>query len=345
MRLAEAALRQGAAARATELFERAASLEHASDIEVGLVRSLMQSGHYRRALAFAAHTAGAHARQTGGAALYAWLLAAGGHADFAKRVLDEAQRRVPSGELLDRLAQRLDARLSMEADARLPAWLAPAATRPATDVDAAGGGTGIDVVPPELARVAATGVLVGDGRHVLASSAAIPDGAALWVRDGLGGTVTASVDRRIDALGVVVLRLHQPLATGPALAMTERDAFPGTPAHAVGYLAAGDARPAWPWLHSGFLGPVRPGQRARRLGIELRPGPRGGPVFDATGRFAGMTLASAGEPDLLVPASALRAEIGEVLGSATQPLDAPRMALDEIYERALQVTVQVITAP
>ena len=89
----------------------------------------------------------------------------------------------------------------------------------------------------------------------------------------------------------------------------------------------------------------RAGQRARRLGIELSPGPRGGPVFDATGRFAGMALGGAGEPDQLVPASTLRAEIGDVLGTATQLPDAPRMALDELYERALKMTVQVLAAP
>ena len=52
-------------------FDRAASLRHGADIEVSLVRTYMQAGEYRRALAFGAHAAGAHTDFPAATALYA----------------------------------------------------------------------------------------------------------------------------------------------------------------------------------------------------------------------------------------------------------------------------------
>ncbi len=80
------ALARGDATAALRDYEAAAAQEHAADIELGIVRSLMLGGHYRRALAFAAHTAQAHPRDPEGARLYAHLLDVGGHSALAARV-------------------------------------------------------------------------------------------------------------------------------------------------------------------------------------------------------------------------------------------------------------------
>lgn len=80
------ALARGDAGAALRDYEAAAAQEHGADIEIGIVRSLMLAGHYRRALAFAAHTAQAHPDAPDGARLYAQLLEAGGHARLAARV-------------------------------------------------------------------------------------------------------------------------------------------------------------------------------------------------------------------------------------------------------------------
>jgi hypothetical protein len=80
------ALARGDASAALRGYEFAAALEHAADIELGIVRSLMLAGHYRRALAFAAHTAQAHPGAPEGARLYAQLLDVGGHGALAARV-------------------------------------------------------------------------------------------------------------------------------------------------------------------------------------------------------------------------------------------------------------------
>lgn len=90
---AEVALARGDAALAMERFERAAAREHALDIELGLVRSLMQTGDYRRALSFASHSAGAHGDEPNGAAAYAWLLHPGAQPAIAMRARTFARAR------------------------------------------------------------------------------------------------------------------------------------------------------------------------------------------------------------------------------------------------------------
>ncbi|HJW10147.1 MAG TPA: trypsin-like peptidase domain-containing protein [Albitalea sp.] len=281
---AEAALARGDADAARSDFERAANEEHAADIELGLVRSLMQAGAYRQALAFAAHTAGAHGDEAGAAAVYAQLLEQGG----------------------------------LGAQATLPALPAPAASGD---------------VPPPNARGVGSGVLVDAGRHALVPLAVLGEADALWLRNGLGRSVRARIEQRLDALGIALLRLDAPLAAAP-ITLPARDAFPGAPGHAVEF---DGAAPAWPRLRSGFIGmPVAGG---RRLGIELPAGPRGGPVFDAAGQLIGIALNADGS-DRLLPVSALRASLGETAGTASAAI--PRMPLDQIYENALRLTLQLI---
>jgi len=86
-------------------------------------------------------------------------------------------------------------------------------------------------------------------------------------------------------------------------------------------------------MRAGFVG--RPD-----LAIELPPGPRGGPVFDGFGRLVGLAVAGSPGRDRLLPVSVLEKYLGEA------PPAAPpqRVAVDEIYERALGIALQVIAA-
>ena len=83
----EAALARIDLDAALQAFDRAASIQHAADTEMALVRTYLQAGQYRRALASGAHTAGAHLDVVAGSALYAWLLNTGGQttADLQSR--------------------------------------------------------------------------------------------------------------------------------------------------------------------------------------------------------------------------------------------------------------------
>ena len=74
-------------------------------------------------------------------------------------------------------------------------------------------------------------------------------------------------------------------------------------------------------------------------------GAGGGPVFDASGRVAGITIRGRIEGVHLIPVRLLR-EAGVVVvppaQAGTRVAQEPRLAADEIYELAMRVTLQVI---
>ena len=80
---AELQLAAGDTAAAQQAFDRAAMLVHAADVEMGLVRTYLQAGDYRRALSFASHAAGAHRDVPAGTAPYGGLLHISARQPFA----------------------------------------------------------------------------------------------------------------------------------------------------------------------------------------------------------------------------------------------------------------------
>jgi hypothetical protein len=304
---------------------------------VPLRSSIVQTGQYRRAVSFVAHTASAHREVASGAVLYAWLLHAGGQVPAAGQLLATAQARWPGDPLVEQARRALQSPAPVPAGALLAAPLraAPYARPP-------------DAAPS--ARLAASGMLLTGGRHALVPWPAVAGAAAVWVRDGLGRTRAAEVVHHAPMLGLAVLRLAGEPDRLDRLPWPARDPFPGSQGFAVEYATPSDAGAgaSWPLLRAGFVGAVR--QDWRRLGIDMPPGPRGGPVFDAAGRLIGMAVSATGEgTDLLIPVSVLRRELGAWLpavGEAELPQQAaPAVALDEIYERALPVALQVLVDP
>lgn len=86
---------------ARQAFDRAAMMLHAPVTEAALVRTHMQAGECRQALAFGAHAAGAHLRKwPAGTALHAWLLQVGGQGVVARQMLDEARVLAPDDAAL-----------------------------------------------------------------------------------------------------------------------------------------------------------------------------------------------------------------------------------------------------
>jgi hypothetical protein len=329
---AEAALARSDIATAQQGFERAALISHAVDTEMGLVRTYMQAGQYRRALAFSAHTAGVHLDAVGGAALYAWLLQIGGQAAPAKRMLADALTRSPDHPVLMVAQKQLQSGhpLAQGALLQAPARMAPYGPQ-----------TGL----PHSARVAGSGVLFDGGKRVLVPLSTLRASQRLWVRNGLGQLAPAQLDKKFAHLNVATLTLGHALAMDAPLPLADKDAFAGSVGFAVEYTPAPNATPQWPVLSTGFLGEPSADGSTRALGITLAAGPRGGPVFDNLGRLVGMALASASGQNQLVTASQLRAAVGEPMGTMTDAPTRERMPIDTLYELALQNTVQIIRAP
>lgn len=346
MRDGEAALVQGRAQSAVHRFERAVALQHTADAEIALVRALLQGGQYVQASAYAAHTAGAHRQVAEGALLYGTLLALGGQTTAARRLLDEAAG--PLGD--DAQVVALRARVSRGEDPVIDG--AGVRLRPFA----------VGVAVPAGARVVASGALFDGGRRALVPLSVLAAGRRTWVRNGLGQTAAAQVERRWPALGLAVLTLRPalqvrslPRALGdeavelPLPVLASRDPFPGSPGHALLYALTGAAQPAWPRLHAGFVGmPLgRGAEGPRQLGIDTPEGVRGGPVLDATGRWVGVALG--GVPGgRLVPVSLLRPVVGPAAdgGASAPPGDAAgaRLTPEQLYEHGLRAALQVLSA-
>lgn len=350
----ESGLARGDTAAAGASFERAASMLHAADTEMALVRTAMQRSAYREALAFCAHTAGAHRDAPDASALYAWLLHAGGQRDYAYRVLDEATLLSPDDAVLRATAIALHqpAPKATPAMLELPHRMAPRAVM--RDGQA----------PPSSSdAIVGSGVVIDAGRHAIVPLASVTAARAIWVRNGLGATSRAEIERRIDALGLALLRIAAPLeapldpafdattaeasiAFAASTDMPARDPFPGSPGFAAEFHSGDGTEPAWPWLQAGFLGSPEGAGGARRVGIALPDGvARGGPVFDVGGHLAGIVVSTPDGSDRWVPPSLLRAALGETLLPLATAAATRRMPPDEVYERALRLTLQVIAAP
>jgi tetratricopeptide (TPR) repeat protein len=333
---AEAALSSGDAVAALALFEQAAARWHAPDIEAGWVRAQMQAGDYRGALAFAAHVAGAHPREALGSLLYAWLLQLGGQTSQARLLLDTAQQRWPNDAAVARLRARLLG-VPMPAGALLPEGpeglgtalrLGPYATGAAVDAHA---------------RVVASGLSWG-AQQALVPLAAVNTGATLWVRDGLGNTRRAVVERSDITLGLTLLRLEAPLDAGH-LTPVPQDAFPGSPAFALAY-RRDDGLTQWPQMSLGFLGAPVAGGPSRQLGFELPQAQAGGPVLDRSGRLLGISLAGSaeGQPRYVPLSAVLAFSAWPVKDEAASAVPAPTLSPDQLYESGLRATLLIIAA-
>ncbi len=328
---AQGELERGDANAALDDFERAAMMLHASDAELGLVRSAMQDGQYRRALAFCAHTAGEHTDDADGGALYAWLLRIGGQGELATRELARTRAQAPD----DPVAAAVEAAFAASPSVAAGVLLAPLHRMAPWPVVLDG-----QAPPPATARFAGNATLVDDGAAALLPLAAIAlaPGARVWVRNGLGQTTPATPDRgdaALESRGLARLTLRTPLPVGASRVAAGRAPFAGSPGYAVQF-AAGSA-PAWPTLTQGFLGGPIGASDLRKLGFESTPG---APVLDAKGALIGVALAPASGPTTWLPlASSMPASAGVPVPPAGHALVAP----DEIYEagqrRALQVLV------
>jgi tetratricopeptide (TPR) repeat protein len=319
-------------------FDRAAMLQHAPDTEAALVRSQMQAGDYRQALAFGAHAAGAHRREwPAGMALYVWLLHSGGQVAVAKRMLDDALDLAPDDAALLEAAAQLASPWPRAAGVlhMAPLQIAPYA---------------VGAAVPDAAQVVGSAMLLSQGKAALLPSALLGDAARpaqrIWLRNGLGQTVEGAALARDDALGLVLLQLADPLPMA-AVPWVDAEPFGGSPAYMVEY-SPGDGAAAWPMLRQGFFARLTTLPGPRMLGIESPAGERGGPVYDTAGRLAGIAVRGADGVDRLVSAGTLATRFGPLLAAAAPAaitnieVAGRRADVDEVYEHALRMALQVL---
>jgi len=341
LRNAERALIRGDTAAAVSALEQAATMRHAADTEMGLVRAAMQAGDYRQALAFCAHTAGAHLDSAAAGALYAWLLRAGGQELSARRALDVALAQAPQDPVVEATRRAFDNVTFFASGVLLDT---PHRMAPYMLID------GAHNLSPG-ARMATGGVLIDGGRRALVPNAGIEGAKRVWVINGLGRAAEATVAPGFDRLrsqGIAVLQLSETLLVGDVL-LAPRDPFAGSPGFVVGYGPATPATPAWPTIRQGFLGKLDGPDGLREVGIELPVGSGGGAaVLDAAGRVAGITMPGASGSMAMLPVSMFR-ELERTPTSASGPPRPPapsvRIPMDQAYENGLKSALQVLIWP
>jgi hypothetical protein len=330
-------------------FERAANILHAADTEIALVRTYMQDGQYRRALASGAHTAGAHLDVVGGSALYAWLLHVGAQTAVAQRLLTQAQTRMPGDPALAQVVQQLRSGQPLATGdmLTLPTRLAPYSQAHSM---------------PAAARVLGSGVLLNleakpddtsaaSSLYAMVPLALLPKGGRLWVRNGIGLLSQAKVVQRLPSSGVALLKLATALPLPSEYWAADKEPFPGSPGYAVEFVApkaATGAAPAWPVLRTGFVGGmVSRTSSARLLGIDMPTGARGGPVFDGAGRLIGIAIRASGGlgGDQLVTTASLQKTHGKPMAPTMPAGTSTASTADKIYENSLKTSLQFIAVP
>ncbi|MBC7940409.1 MAG: hypothetical protein H7Z19_11695 [Chitinophagaceae bacterium] len=106
---------------------------------------------------------------------------------------------------------------------------------------------------------------------------------------------------------------------------------------------APDAQAAWPLLQQGFFGRPLMAADDRLLGIDLTPGPRGGPVFDARGHLVGMAVPGADGRDRLVSIDVMTRHGPGIPDVAPAAAGAgERVPVDRLYETGLRMALQVL---
>ncbi|MBX3621404.1 MAG: trypsin-like peptidase domain-containing protein, partial [Rhizobacter sp.] len=246
------------------------------------------------------------------------LLALGGQEAAAQQVMARARARLPGDALL------VDAPQAPACQPRT-GRAAPPAVSPMP----------LGEAPAHNAAVVASGVLLADGRHALVPARALEGAQRVWLRNGLGRSTRAELVRHDASGGVTLLRLLTPLDAPADLAVAPREAFAGSQAFVVGYRIDTTGRPAWPQLCLGFLAAVPGHDGPRPLGMALPEGSAGAPVFDSAGRLVGMALP--GDTPALLTAQHFGVDVALPTSAG-----ATALPLDELYERALRVSLQVL---
>jgi hypothetical protein len=83
---------------------------------------------------------------------------------------------------------------------------------------------------PAAARVVGSGVLLASGRAALVPTSLLSETQRIWLRNGLGQTVEAMIEQRLDPVPLTLLQLTQPLATPSDSKVAVREPFGGVQA-------------------------------------------------------------------------------------------------------------------
>jgi len=295
--------------------DEAASSFHSDEIELATIQTLMQAGEYRHAISAAAHTQAEHPDFSDATLFYAWLLAIGGQTQPAKNLLSSSLEKHKSSDVTTMLTQINNGQLDSNAFTAANIQLGPI-----TDTKSLFNN-----------KLLANGIVI-DATYIVTSRVSLAKNKHFFVRNGLGRAYKAHIDETFGDAYLARLIIENPAPTLGSAEIINKTPFPGTPIYSVGF--AHDAKPNWPQLRIDILGsPIAGTEKMYSLNAQNIDDGTG--IYNLSGLLIGIVVNDG---------SALRKVRMLVNDSAKN--DAvksarPRMPADQLYEKALQTTVQL----
>jgi hypothetical protein len=321
---AQEAIDRGDLAQAAEIYEAIGSGGESIEAEIGMVRTALQRGEFRKAVSDANHTASENLESTEAAAILAYLLDRTGRTEQALSSLQKLESQRPqewiafaahAEILIDRLDPRqaltiVDAALENQKPSKPPELLRLAArARSAMAVEEEEWGKArrrasprqstwiavssevLPIAPGDIAA-AGNGVVIDEGKAVLTDASLFnASRGKAWVRNGVGQVRSAAIER-VDGepQNMVRLRLDQPF---PVVAATQVAGPESTRfCFVFAFGAPGNPDPAFPAITPGMVVRADTGIGGlMQITSALGAGHNGAAVFDPRGRLLGMAIA------------------------------------------------------
>jgi len=308
-------LMKGDIEHARNQLEEAASNFHSEEIEMTMVQTLMQAGEYRHALSAAAHTQAEHQDFSDATLFYAWLLAMGGQTQPAINLLSSSLEIHPNSELSALLAQINSGQFNSNAFTSKNIQLSPI-----TDTKAINNN-----------KFLASGIVVGT-TVAITSRISLEKNKRFFIRDGLGRVFKAHIDETFTDIHLARLIIENPAPVLNSTEIVNKTPFPGTPIYSVGFTH--DAKPNWPELRIDILGsPI--GGTEKMYSLNIQNIDYGAGIYNLSGLLIGIVINDG---------SSLRKVqmlINDSIGNDVVKSAPPRIPADQVYEKALQTTVQI----
>ncbi|HAJ71186.1 MAG TPA: hypothetical protein DCO68_03820, partial [Methylophilaceae bacterium] len=317
-------LQHGQISQARSLLEQTANTLHSESIETALILTHMQNGEYTHALSAAAHTQAEHVDIADTCLLYAWLLSIGGQTTFANTLLQENFARFPEHQSLKTMQSLLQG----------GTW--NAAQLPKSEIAK----FQPELVNPEKNYLHAS--IIGSATLLDTTHAVMPytllNTKKIWLRNGLGITVAAGIEKTFPAQNIALLKLASPIAIVKPLNQADAPPKLGTLAYIVGYVTTNQADQAyWPILKTDIIGMPNTAQHWK---LHVRQFHSGTPVWNGSGALIGITVKSDNGSTEILPIQHIASAIDLNTESANH--SQAHVSMQDIYEQALSTSLQVI---
>lgn len=292
-----------------------ASNFHSEELELAMVQTLMQAGEYRNALGIAAHIQAEHQDFSDATLMYAWLLAIGGQAQPAKKLLTSSLEKHPHPDLKRILTQLNSGQLNSTAFTSANMQLHPVPSEN----------------PVIKNKFLGTGIIV-DAKYILVNRSSLAKHKNFIVRDSLGHVFNAEIDNTFTDEHLARLIIENFITSPGIPKIVDKIPFPGVPVYTAGFTH--DAKPNWPQLAVDILGsPIEGKEKLYSLNNQNLAYGTG--IYSLSGLLVGIVVSDGSTT------RKVRMLVNDSIKNNVITTSAIRMPADQVYERSMKTTLQL----